>query len=167
MVRRDVLLALGGFDLTLRSGEDLDLWWRIACAHPRVGISRRPSVVMAADRVDSLSGLARKDPSGAFDLRYTESIERNLERARRADRGRAFRPVAGLHLEPVVDRALERADLTVMRRVGWKMGALLPPKRRLLLYFCLVLGGLGAESIASLRRLRRPPRDTGSQAGAA
>jgi glycosyltransferase involved in cell wall biosynthesis len=34
MVRRDLLLALEGFDSRLRYGEDLELWLRVAASHP-------------------------------------------------------------------------------------------------------------------------------------
>jgi glycosyltransferase involved in cell wall biosynthesis len=154
MVRRDVLQALGGFDTTLRAAEDLDLWWRIARDHPRVGVARRPSVVMERDREDSLSGSARNDASGRSDLRYAESIAENVERMTRAGRLEAFRPVAALHLDPVVERALLRRDREVMRKVGWRMGALLPFRRRLPLYLCLASGPPGTALVASLRELR-------------
>lgn len=154
LVRRDLFRELGAFDTTLRAGEDLDLWWRIARDHPRVGVARRPSVVMESFRDDSLSASARDDPSGRSDLRHAESIERNLARMASAGRLAAFRPVAALHLDPVVERALLRRDLTVLRKVGWRMGALLPPRRRLPLYFCLASGRPGTALFASLRQLR-------------
>lgn len=34
LARRDLLVSLGGFDTRLRYGEDLELWLRVAAAHP-------------------------------------------------------------------------------------------------------------------------------------
>jgi glycosyltransferase involved in cell wall biosynthesis len=39
VVRRQVVLEAGGFDESMRRGQDLDLWCRIALRHPRIGYS--------------------------------------------------------------------------------------------------------------------------------
>ncbi|MGI9432307.1 MAG: glycosyltransferase family 2 protein [Myxococcota bacterium] len=151
LIQRRVLEELAGFDVELPAGEDLDLWWRIARDHPRVGVSRRPSVIMERDRDDSLSGAARLDDSGASDSRFAGVILAHLEALEGSSRARAFEPLAGLHLDAVVARALERRDLEVLRLVGWKHARLLSGRRRLL--FCLFLAG-GRPGAAVLSRIR-------------
>jgi glycosyltransferase involved in cell wall biosynthesis len=152
MVRRELLRELGGFDVKLVAGEDLDLWWRIARDHPRVGVASTPSVVMTRHREDSLSARAREDSTGRHELTLVETVLRNLREARAAGRGAAFEPVAALHLEPVVERALARRDLALLRRVGWRNARLLPPRARVMLAFSLATGRPGLAALASARR---------------
>jgi glycosyltransferase involved in cell wall biosynthesis len=154
MVRRSILEELGGFDTAFRAGEDLDLWWRIACTHPSVGVARSPSVCMECRRGDSLSTNASRDASGTSDLVFARNIARNLERMEAAGRGGAFEAVAGLHLDAVVERAVARRDLEVLREVGWDAGRLLSRRGRLLLRWCLATGRPGAELLGFLRALR-------------
>ena len=66
--RRDLVIALGGFDETLPNGDDLDLWFRLAhrcdaLYSPRIGhsyrvrsasVARRPSVRNAVSRIKVL-----------------------------------------------------------------------------------------------------------------
>ncbi len=59
LVRRDVLLALGGFNATIRHGEDLELWCRIAARHaiaclPEVHMLRRRHGANATDRTGAM-----------------------------------------------------------------------------------------------------------------
>jgi GT2 family glycosyltransferase len=154
MVRRSVLEDLGGFDTSFRAGEDLDLWWRIARDHPRVGVARRASVVMECHRDDSLSTTASRDTSGASDLVFVRNITRNIARMEVAGRRAAFERVAGLHLDAIIERALERCDLEVLREVGWAAGPLLSTRNRVLARWCLATGGPGARLLAFARRLR-------------
>jgi len=155
LMRRDVVSTLGGFDTSFRAGEDLDLYWRIACNHPTVGVARRPSVVMECHRNDSLSTTASRDASGKADLIFARNIARNLDRMKSAGRLAAFESVAGLHLDAVVERAVERRDPSVLREVGWGAGRLLDPRNRLLLRWCLATGRPGMELLSSARELRR------------
>jgi glycosyltransferase involved in cell wall biosynthesis len=155
MIRRDLLLELGGFDVGLRAGEDLDLWWKIARDHPRVGVAVVPSIVMTRYREDSLSASARGDRSGRSDLVFTGTVLRHLARMREAGRAAAFEAVAADHLDAVVKRALQRRDLTVLRRIGWRNGRLLPLRRRMMHFVCLAFGRPGAALLARARGL--PP----------
>jgi glycosyltransferase involved in cell wall biosynthesis len=151
MIRRELLLQLGGFDVALRAGEDLDLWWKIARDHPRIGVGVRPSIVMTRYREDSLSASARGDASGRSDLAFAGTLLRHLQQMREAGRGAAFEPVAAPHLDAVVQRALLRRDLAVLRRLGWRVGRLLPAKTRLMHAFCLAAGRPGAALLGRIR----------------
>ncbi len=153
MVRSEILRELNGFDPSLRTGEDLDLWWRIARDHPRVGVSRRPGVIVARFREDSLSASARFEEGGGSDADLPAMIEQNMQRMREADRLTAFEPVAALHLDGIVQGALRHRHILILREVGWKNGRLLPPRSRLLLYLCLASGRPGVSLLASLRGL--------------
>jgi hypothetical protein len=155
VIRTDLLRELGGFDVALRAGEDLDLWWKIARDHPRVGVALSPSIVMTRYREDSLSASARGDATGRSDWTFAGTILRHLALMREAGRGPAFEPVAAAHLDAVVERGLARRDLAVLRRIGWRNGWLLPPRRRLMHFTCLAAGRPAAALLARARGL--PP----------
>ncbi len=55
LIRRDVLLDAGLFDVTLPRGEDMDLWCRIAGSHPRIGYSTEPGFVYNWTNAGSLT----------------------------------------------------------------------------------------------------------------
>ncbi len=42
MVRREVFAEVGDFDAAIPSGQDMDLWIRIALCYPRIGYSNKP-----------------------------------------------------------------------------------------------------------------------------
>jgi glycosyltransferase involved in cell wall biosynthesis len=49
LIRRNVLLALGGFDEALRRGEDTDLWLRMSVAGHRFAVVREPLAIVHYD----------------------------------------------------------------------------------------------------------------------
>jgi glycosyltransferase involved in cell wall biosynthesis len=57
VIRRDVLLAAGMFDESMKTGEDLDLWYNIAHTHPAIGFAWPPTVIYHR-RPGSLTDLA-------------------------------------------------------------------------------------------------------------
>lgn len=56
LVRRSALLDFGGFDETIRQGEDTDLWLRMASASHQFAVVREPlAVIHRGHRVDQLT----------------------------------------------------------------------------------------------------------------
>lgn len=105
VARRAVLQALGGFDEGLRRVEDLDLWLRIAHAHP---IAWRPQVALLRRR--HAANVSRD--ADAMSLAWLEVLER--ERRRHAPLAPALaatlaRQRAGERLL-LAQRALARGD---------------------------------------------------------
>jgi len=45
MIKRNVLVELGGFDESLKYGEDIDLWFRIALKYPQIGYTEKSSYI--------------------------------------------------------------------------------------------------------------------------
>ena len=66
MVRRDVLLELGGFDPTLRTGQDTLLWVRLAIRHPRLAYVRE-AIAAYAWRVAGSLSLTKNEQGFATD----------------------------------------------------------------------------------------------------
>jgi glycosyltransferase involved in cell wall biosynthesis len=46
VIRRSVIAEVGGFDESLPTAEDIDLWLRIALKHPRIGYGPQPSSII-------------------------------------------------------------------------------------------------------------------------
>lgn len=59
LIRRTLLVELGGFRADLPTGEDLDLWWRIADRSPRVGFVRQPIATYDCSQPGSLTRVER------------------------------------------------------------------------------------------------------------
>jgi glycosyltransferase involved in cell wall biosynthesis len=75
VIRREVFAEVGVFDTGLATGEDLDLWFRIALRHPRIGYAREP----AATYWWVQASLTRLGPYPT--ARALEIVRRNRERA--------------------------------------------------------------------------------------
>ncbi|MFI4911316.1 MAG: glycosyltransferase family 2 protein [Sedimentisphaeraceae bacterium JB056] len=45
LIKRSTLVESGCFDPDLRVGEDLDMWWRIACRWPEIGVVAEPGAI--------------------------------------------------------------------------------------------------------------------------
>lgn len=118
MIRRDVLDEVGGFDESLRIGEDYDLWLRASRVTPILRVPR--SLALYRQHPDSIT---RRAPERNWQALV---VERALARwglegpdGRRADRStvnralaRTWRDFGGAHLAA--------GDHVAARRAGWK-----------------------------------------------
>jgi glycosyltransferase involved in cell wall biosynthesis len=75
VVRRELLLELGGFDEELEVAEDYELWLRLTCRHP-VGFIEEPLVVKRGGHPDQLS-----NRYGRIEMFRVEALRRVLDRA--------------------------------------------------------------------------------------
>jgi glycosyltransferase involved in cell wall biosynthesis len=91
VVRRQVVLEAGGFDESMRRGQDMDLWLRIALRHPQIGYSRR------------LGAIYWRRPGSISDIGPGAEIEPLLKRIEKLD-GAAVQmgPDAVKRSEPVI-----------------------------------------------------------------
>jgi len=55
LLRRSTFTAAGGFDPDLKTGEDVDLWFRVAASYPRIGWVDEPIFVYDISGDDSLT----------------------------------------------------------------------------------------------------------------
>lgn len=54
VISRDILSKIGKFNTSLKVGEDLDLWFRIALVHPKIAFQAKTSVIYNRGRPGSL-----------------------------------------------------------------------------------------------------------------
>ena len=127
LVRRDLLIALGGFDEARRHAEDLDLWWRIARREPRIVYDPQPTVVVEAGSPDALT---RKYREAALDM--CDLVERHLVAFDRRAQRRAFQRLARRLLDVYASRALHGGSYDDLLELDRRVGRPLPLRRRFL-----------------------------------
>ncbi|MHC5183928.1 MAG: glycosyltransferase family 2 protein [Planctomycetota bacterium] len=97
MVRKDVFDEAGLFESGRQRTEDLDLWWRIAFLHPKIGYIAEPQVTVHLEAHDeSLTVLRLKEKRG---LEIRELVARYLPRADELGVGDIFQKFAGQILQ--------------------------------------------------------------------
>jgi hypothetical protein len=108
VIRRSVLVEMGGFDPSLKVCHDKDLFWRIAMRHPRLGYCPE---VLYRYYVDSPAALTKGGPDRSEPVL---SLCQNLDRAAGAggDVLRAFLPYArGLAVDYMLRQAAREISI--------------------------------------------------------
>lgn len=150
LIRRSALEAVGGFDETLRSAEDLDLWVRLLAAGWGAALTqaplvryrrRRGSLSTNSERIQLEScKLYRKAaqrlegrPEQATAQRMLAVCEQRLSWARGEQRLRAGDVAGALRLMTGVEQpsARWRVAFALLRRAPWLSGLLLALRERL------------------------------------
>ena len=149
LVRRDLLVSLGGFDEARRHAEDLDLWWRIARREPRIVYDPQPTVVVEAGSPDALT---RKYREAALDM--CDLVERHLVAFDRRAQRRAFQRLARRLLDVYASRALHGGSYDDLLELDRRVGRLLPLRRR---FLAAVLRALPQKSWPAFGRMARAP----------
>lgn len=86
MVRRDVLLEFGGFDRSLRIGEELNLWLKLALKYPKILYIREPLARYYVGLEGALMTIARQQ----YDISHcANSIRRVISLIGQVDSSRA------------------------------------------------------------------------------
>jgi glycosyl transferase family 2 len=114
-VRRDALIAVGGFDERMKAMEDSDLWCRLGTLGPFCLLHRR-TVIPQRGSVDSLRDSARRagDYLAAVEL-SAANVAAAVDGLPEPDRSRLAAEAAGtLHLARAI-RALDRGDDAAVR----------------------------------------------------
>ena len=114
VIRKSTLVAAAGFDEVLRHGEDLDLWFRIAIKHPRIGHSRRLTTLYWT-RPGSITVTDTK-PSARRLLSFIEKLERTATQAGSPAR-ELSRPLILSWAGRLVRRAVKENDQEILRTV--------------------------------------------------
>jgi glycosyltransferase involved in cell wall biosynthesis len=149
LIRKDVIEALGGFDPALHHGSDNDMWWKIACAHPPIGLARKPGYVYRRVRDDSTTVTFQKDYAGFCDL-----LEHHLERTQKVGRRYAYEKVARRSLDSIAYATFYEDDVALLRRIAKRHAKLLSPGRRLPIQLAAMLPGPGRSLLRHLLQLR-------------
>ncbi|MFQ5515275.1 MAG: glycosyltransferase family A protein [Myxococcota bacterium] len=84
VVRRETLLRIGLFDPSLPTGEDIDLWLRIALEHPRIGYCPEATVIIWSTPGSLVT-------RGLFDLAAAQRLAQRFEHSA-ATHGRLHDP---------------------------------------------------------------------------
>lgn len=83
LIRRDLLISSGGFNVTMRGCEDSDLWIRLALVAPEIGFVTEPLAVYTIAQSGSLTGTnaRRIEPSQVdYIRRLGELVEKEKDR---------------------------------------------------------------------------------------
>ncbi len=125
-IRRDVFEEIGTFELGMRMGEDMDLWYRIALEFPRIGFSW-PATTCYMQHDASLTSSAKD---------YTEviliSLERHTQRIEvlEAEKFEAFEPIVRRHAQRGLQHSVAVGRPDVARKIVREYGRWLSPKSR-------------------------------------
>ena len=133
VVRRSVLGEVGGFDPSLPTSEDRDLWFRIALRHPEIGYVGEPGVTVWGQE-------------GSLTTRGLYTAGRALEFVTKADaEAGSADPEVGSRARPIVTRwtrqalrlALLSGDRDVARRIHGRFPEHLSPTWKLAAGLCV------------------------------
>ncbi len=125
LIRRDVLVEAGFFDPSLKKAEDIELWWKIAYRHPRIGFVAEP---LAIYHLGTSQSLNKNKMQGRF---YADLIARHLTLAEQFDRLDSFRPLAEHLLRGWMRSMLFDARAEDIRLILNEFGSLFPVGYRL------------------------------------
>ena len=165
LIRKDVLVEAGLFRVEQKRANDLDLWWRIAYRHPRIGFVVEPLAVYYLDIAGSIT---KPVPRGSL---YTDLIERHLVLAGQAEAAGRFGPFISTMLKRWLRAMLFDSQKDDIRLLLQKFPYLLSPSYRIGMTALTQYPGVTAgflrmiSKIVRLFRLRRrvviPPRRQG------
>jgi glycosyltransferase involved in cell wall biosynthesis len=132
VLRRDILLAAGPFDESMKTGEDLDLWFNIAHTHPAIGFAW-PATVIYNRRSGSLTDLV-----GDTYAPLVKLLNRHLGLAKELgnDAMRRFDPMARELVRAVLRRAARKGNIDIVREIAAKHTDLIHGARDRMLKVC-------------------------------
>jgi len=155
VIRRDVLLEVGGFDTRFAVGEDLDLFFRIGLGYPRLGYSREVGGIYRP-RPESLtsSGQGGTAKSHLAQVCHEERLAREMG----TDALHRAEPVLIRWVGRVLRKAVREGDRSVLHQVRRHFGRRVPFRWRIVSLWCRLTPrvcwhlALGLGSV--LRRVR-------------
>jgi len=143
VIRRDLLLELGGFDETLRFSEDRTLWFRIALVHPRLGYSRQTGAVYWSHRASITQQEANKTAKkGLATIRRWRDLAVNAG----PEGLRMSEPLLLKDVRTVALRSIKEKDLEVLQALRSSYG----DRLNILYRFLLVLGPYIPKSVIGI-----------------
>jgi glycosyltransferase involved in cell wall biosynthesis len=150
IVQRSLLAELGGFDTSLRTGEDRDLWWRIALVYPQLGYYPQVSYRYYVNVPKSLTKV------GVERTAIIENLCRNLRRARLQNPATAdafYRQARELVLDYLL-RATTRQVVIApeVAREATELFRVHPGQRLLMAALARLPAGLAAKAVRRLCR---------------
>ncbi|MFC1782233.1 glycosyltransferase family 2 protein [Planctomycetota bacterium] len=120
LIKRSVLHEAGLFRESLNSGEDLDMWWRIAYRWPQIGYVTEPVAIYHLGTPESLS-------QSYFDLElYQNLIKRHLELSAQQNRREDFEQCAAFTIRRWIRGMLFYKRGDDIRRLMEQFDQLLP-----------------------------------------
>jgi glycosyltransferase involved in cell wall biosynthesis len=164
IIRRDILIKEGFFDVNLSVAEDLDLWWKLAYHYPQTGFIAGPLAIYNFTASESLT---KQQTEISF---YINLIQRHLILSGQNNRQDIFKPVAGKMLDLWIRGMLFDARGRDIRQLLEAFPQLYPGWYRMWITLLTVFPGFTAAACRGISRvvrtlnLRRrvvaPPRPT-------
>lgn len=128
LIRKDILLETGLFEVKMSKAEDLDLWWKVAHKHPSVGYISEP---IAVHHFGNLTSLNKNPLDGSS---ATSLIIRHQALARRSGTEQSYRCFSTKLLRSWMRGMLFQAQAKDIRQLLREFRNLFPAWYRCLMY---------------------------------
>lgn len=129
VIRRSVFDEIGGFDTNLVTGEDLDLWFRVALKYPSICYSKEPGAIYF--QYENSLRLSTKEESRLF----LNCVKRHDRLAYEADRGvqKSYKLLKIRYLIRVIKTSIKEGNRVVLKELNELYFHELPLKWRVLI----------------------------------
>jgi len=131
VIRRDLLLNLGGFDETQRHAEDRSLWFRIALKHPQIGYSRQVGAIYWINSESITQQAAYRTSKNGLSVinRWRElAMEDGAEGLARSE------PLIRENVRTVALRSVKEKDVEVLQAIRSSYGDMLSGAHKFLMF---------------------------------
>lgn len=149
IIRKDVLEESGMFRGGQLMANDLDMWWRIAYSHPKMGYNTKPLAIYHSHVEDSITQKHR-DPKILFDL-----IARHIKLATDCNQIDRFKPLVSSLVSLWIRGLLFKADKKNICYLMENYGHLLKPSFKILISVLIICPRLTAVACHAISKVVR------------
>ena len=149
IIKKDALIEAGLFTPGQLMANDLDMWWRIAYHHPKIGYAPQPLAIYHIHVAGSITKRFR-DPQILSDL-----IERHLKIAAEFGRTGSFEPYAEHLLRYWIHKYFFDERIACIRPMAKRFGHILPPCYKTMLKILTIFPKVTSTLLPILRKINK------------